>query len=127
MTLRLCLCHSTVGRFPAMELTYHYIKGASFRVSHVDGAVCGVTPSGGVHLAVFSERAPIPQRVTHQLTAEGKIDTSVAPTTVVKDGIVRELDVDLVMNLSAAKAIHELLGAKIRLAEEAMKAAEPAT
>ena len=42
-------------------LRFFYIKAYNFRVVHVDGVIGGITPKGLLHLAVFSERAAIPQ------------------------------------------------------------------
>jgi len=109
------------------KVALHYIKGNSFRVIHVDGALGGVAPSGMVVASVFNERPPIPVRVVHRLDALGRLEGE-ATEVVARDGFVREVEAELVMTLEVAKNLHEWLGQVISRATPAQGAgAEAAT
>lgn len=100
------------------RLRFHYIKSQSFRVVHVDGALGGVTPRGLIHCAVYSERAAIPQTTEHDLSAEGRLGDVVSQEG--KEGIVRELDVDLIMTMQTAIDLRDWLNARIGELENAI-------
>jgi hypothetical protein len=85
-----------------------YIKSQFFRVIHVDGAIGGPTPTGHIHLALFSERPAIPRRVVVPI-ANGSLGDPIPAETVVRDGMVREMDVDIMMSLSTAEQLGNLL------------------
>ena len=91
----------------------HYIKGSQFRVIHADGAIGGITPSRQIHMSLYSERPAIPREVVHRITPEGTLGEVVPGETVSREGIVREMDVDVIMNFGAAKALHDWLGKKL--------------
>jgi len=101
---------------------FDYIKSNQFRVIHVDGTHGGVTPKGtGIQIAFFSERAPIPKREEHTIH-NGKVGERVAVT--LRDAIVREVEVEALMDLAVARRIHKWLGEKIELATKSEKEAK---
>ena len=96
--------------FPAEGLTEHelafeFIKGNQFRVIHVDGAVGGMTPQGLIHMAVYSERLPIPQRVVHRIADEAHLGEEIREKRVVRQAIIRELEASLMMDMRQAYAL----------------------
>jgi hypothetical protein len=93
-------------------VTFHYLKGQDFRVVHVDGGVGGITPQGLIHLAVYAERAAIPQLLVHDVDAAGNLGE--IKETVSKPGVVRELQVDLIFTRPVAEGIYKWLGEKLR-------------
>jgi hypothetical protein len=95
------------------QLRFHYIKSASYRVVHVDGAHGGITPQGGIFAGIFSERLPIPLSVVHALKDDGSLGDEIMAERKSRDGVVREVEVGLEMNLHIAEQIHEWLGKKI--------------
>jgi hypothetical protein len=103
-----------------IEIKFDYIKSNQFRVIHVDGAHGGVSPKGLIQMAFFSERAPIPKRETYSLE-QGKL----GPRTKVeqRDAIVREVEVETLIDLQVAKVIVQWLGEKIEQAEKLAKGA----
>ena len=99
------------------RFTFHFIKSNHFRVIHGDGAWGGITPSGSLAMVFYSERMPIPQRIDHEITPVGTLG---APTNVEsKRGVVREMEVEVVVNLEAAKGISNWLNAQIESLEKA--------
>ena len=102
------------------NVVFHYIKSQGFRVMHVDGIIGGLTPQGYIHMAIFSERPAIPQRMVHSFTPEAGLGNAIPSETVGKEGIVREVDADLILNLSTAKNLHSWLGGRIQELETAL-------
>jgi hypothetical protein len=97
---------------PPDHLTFHYIKGSQFRVVHSDGIIGGLTPRGLIHVAFYSERPAIPQLVVQDVTPEGKLGKETS--RVGKEGIARELEVDVMLDEDTAKALHEWLGQRLQ-------------
>lgn len=113
-----------VEETPAMpdQLSFDYIKGNFFHVVHTDGVFGGLSGPDKVNITIFSERRAIPQRTIHELAPDGTLGPEVVQQRVGKEGYVRELEVDLVMNCATAKIIRTWLDDKIRQMEEIQKA-----
>lgn len=94
-------------------VAFEYIKGNHFRVIHADGAIGSITPHGNVHIAFYSERPAIPQMTVHTVDARGRIDHVPIPEqTVGKKSIIRELDVDVVIERDAIDGLIRWLQAQ---------------
>lgn len=63
-----------------------------------------------IHMAVFSERTPLPQKVIHTVN-EGILGPEIKREG--KEGVFREIEVDLVMSASVAIALRDWLDQKI--------------
>jgi len=96
------------------QLNAHFIKSNLFRVVHADGAWGGITPQFNIQVALFSERHPIPTEVSYKLEPSGPSELS----RTARDGIVREIEADVIMSLDVARALRIWLDNKIREAEE---------
>ena len=101
---------------PPKRIEFHYVKSNYFRVIHADGAYGGVTSRGLIHLDIFSERSPIPQKTQHEITVNGKLGKEVEKQG--KSGVVREVEIGVVMNLDNAKSLVEWLNDKIAILEK---------
>jgi hypothetical protein len=97
----------------AQEVAFDYIKGQFFRVIHVDGAIGGITPQGHVHIGFFSERPPFARRIVQRANPDGTLGEAVVEKTVVRDAIVRELDVDVIMTYSVLENLHAWIGQRL--------------
>ena len=96
-------------------ISFDYIKSNQFRVVRVDGAHGGIAPNGHtIQMALFSERAPIPKRETYRLE-EGKLGDRIAKEE--RDAIIREVEVEALIDLETAKRVAEWLRDKIEQAE----------
>lgn len=93
-------------------VTFNYIKASQFRSIHVDGVIGSITPNGHIHVAVFSERPAIPRVVENKLYEDGRIGEEIHRES--KEGIVREMEVDLFMDLQNAQTFHRWLGERIQ-------------
>ena len=109
---------------PPSELTFHYIKSNQFRVTHADGAIGGPTPRGLIQINFYSERMPIPTQTVQPVT-EGKLGEEIKERRVSKEGVIRELEVGVIVDLSAAKTLLKWLGEKIDNLEQVLKTQPP--
>lgn len=119
----------------ARAIDFHMIKSNHFRVAHADGIYGGVTPHGNVHCTFYSERSAIPRRTRRTIRDDGSNSSEENVDTL--GGVVRELEVDVVMSLTAATAFYfwlapqiEQLRTSIGMSDDAwseMKAALSAT
>jgi hypothetical protein len=101
---------------------FHLIKGNFFRVIHVDGAVGGITPSREIFLSLYNERAAIPQLVEQAISADGSLGQEISRDG--KDGIVREIEVGVMLNAQVAQGIAEWLLKQAQILEASVP--EPA-
>lgn len=106
------------------EIQFDFIKSNYFRVIHGDGAFGGITPHGNIHIGIFSERSPIPKSVVHAANPDGTIGPEIRDRRASRKSIVREIEVDIVMNLTVAKNFHEWLADRIKLAEDMLHIGE---
>jgi hypothetical protein len=97
----------------AHTIKFDYIKGTHFRVVHVDGAFGGVSPRGDIGMSVFNERWPIPTQTTYNLEEGGKVGNEITEERISREAVIREVEVELLMDLDVAKTMHSWLGAKI--------------
>jgi hypothetical protein len=113
------------SRFPAEPVQFHYIKSTDFRVIHVDGAIGSVTPRGLIHVALYSERLPIPRMSTHRITPDGLLGRS--DTQEIRPGVVREVEVSLMLDRSTAESLRNWLNDQISVLDSAIAAASSKT
>jgi hypothetical protein len=109
---------TAVSPFPTEPLQFHYIKSANFRVVHVDGATGSITPRGLIHAALFSERMPIPRMAAHKIGADGRIGPPLEQE--VRSGIVREVEVSLLMDRNVALSMRDWLTDQIAALDKAI-------
>jgi hypothetical protein len=93
------------------KISFHYLKSAGFRSVHCDGIIGGVTPSGKIHFAAYTERGTIPQLVVHEIGPDGKLGSEVE--RVGRTGIAREMEVDIVMDVGMAERMRAWLDSQI--------------
>lgn len=102
------------GGAPPESITFHYLKTQNFRTIHADGVIGNITPAGYIHMAVYTERPAIPQEMIQKVNPDGTLGEVIPEKTIVRDGIVREMDVDVLMSVAAAKSIKSWLEDKIK-------------
>ena len=103
------------GELPA-AISFHYIKSNLFRVIRVDGAVGGVNPKGIIQAALYSERLPNPQKTVQRLSPEGVLGEELVEHRVTRDGMVREVEIELLMDIATAKTFADWLLTHVRAA-----------
>ena len=77
--------------------------------------------SHGLTIAFYSERQPIPRRIVHKLSGDFELGDEICEQRVVRDAIVRDVDVSLAMSLEVAKNVHKTLGEIILRVEDLKK------
>jgi hypothetical protein len=100
-------------------LKFHYIKSNFYRVVHVDGAIGGLTPNRQIFISLFNERSAIPQILEYKVLPEGDLGDEV--NRVGKDGLVRELETGIILNVHAAEALGKLLLAQANILRESKR------
>ncbi|MHC4527943.1 MAG: hypothetical protein ACYTEX_21930 [Planctomycetota bacterium] len=101
------------------KINFDYIKSNQFRVIRVDGAHGGIAPNGRtIQMALFSERSPIPKRETYKLE-KGRLGA--VATRDARDAVIREVEVEALMDLETANRIVAWLKDKIDVAEKLRK------
>lgn len=103
---------------PADTLSFYYLKSNFFRVIHADGGVGGITPQGNIQIDVYNERLPLPQQVVYSLNTDYTLGEEITEQRVSKEGIVREVEVQIVLGIEEAEGFHEWLGLQIERAQE---------
>ncbi len=102
-----------------VHLDFHFLKSPQIRTIHVDGAFGGVTPKGNnICMTVYCERFPVPTQVSHALSNEGVVGEELRECRIVRNGLVRELEANLVFDIDTAKTLVSWLVEKIKRAEE---------
>jgi hypothetical protein len=100
------------------KIQFHYEKSNLFRVIHVDGAIGGLTPTLDLFISLYNQRGPIPKLIVQRVLPNGQLGEEVMEERSQKEGLFREVEVGLVMNLNVAKALHIWLTDKIELADK---------
>jgi hypothetical protein len=95
-------------------IEFHYIKSSFFRVVYAEGAYGGLTPRGKIYFSLYNERPAIPRRTEMQFSEDG--ETAVGPERITdtRGGIVREVEAEILMDVSAAVEFHNWLGERIQ-------------
>jgi len=94
-------------------VNFYYIKGPDFRCIHIDGAIGGLTTKGFLHMALYSERVAIPQQTTHKINPDGQLGEEDQEKRVSKDGVVRQMEIDIIFNEETAKDLRNWLDQKL--------------
>jgi len=108
---------------PSRTIEVHQRKSNFFRVVHADGVWCGVNPYRQIHVTFYSERFPIPRSVFFALDEKGFVKGEERREG--KQGWFRELEVDVVLSVDAARTVCKSLEDFITIAENLGKAAAP--
>jgi len=101
---------------PPSAVKFHYIKGHAFRVIHADGVIGGITPNRGIFLSLFSERAAIPKMIELAVNADGSLGEETSREG--KEGIVREVEVGIMLSRQTAKDVATWLLKQAQILEE---------
>ncbi|MGB0036504.1 MAG: hypothetical protein WBP79_13625 [Candidatus Acidiferrales bacterium] len=100
------------------SITFHYIKSNFFRVVHADGAMGGFTPRGQIFFSLYSERAPLPDVTVQNVENNGQLGNEIIEQRKGSEGILRELEVGVVMDVQVAQSLVVWLQERIKIAEQ---------
>lgn len=105
------------GESELTRVPFHYLKSTDFRVVHGDGVFGGATPQGLVFASFFSERFPLPQMTTQLVDDEGTLREAKGER-VSREGVIRELEVGVMMTPKVARSVAKWLNDKAAFLEE---------
>jgi hypothetical protein len=94
------------------SVVFNYVKSKYFRVVYATGAFGGITPQGMIHACLYNERTAIPRRVRHTMDSEGRLSETFEVIET-REGLVREMEIDLILDLATAKSLRNWLDKKI--------------
>lgn len=92
------------------EIKFDYIKSSLFRVVHADGVFGGPTPQQFISMSFFSERLAIPRQTTQAVGPDAQLGKEIIEKRVVRDAIIRELEICVMLTPQIAIKLHEWLG-----------------
>jgi hypothetical protein len=95
------------------QIEFDYIKSNFFRVIRADGAFGGISPTGAIHMAVYSERQAIPTKTVHHLQGT-QLGPELRERRQGRTAIVREVEADIVLELPQAIVLRDWLDEKIK-------------
>ena len=95
------------------QISFEFARSPFFRVVHSNGAWGGLTPHQELSVTFYSERSSLPQRITHEMTPQGKLGREVSRNDTNKGSIHRECEVEVLMSMSEAVNLHQWIGTKI--------------
>lgn len=103
----------TKARQKPKEIEFDFIKSNYFRVIKADGAFGGITGNGSIHMALYSERNAIPTKVVHAVV-DGSLGPELRDRRQGRKAIVREVEVDVMLDITQAMALSKWLDEKIK-------------
>ena len=101
------------------QLPVHFIKSTCFRVIHANGVWYGGDGQGNLHMTFFNERNPIPKTLVLNVDQNGTVVGETQRES--KIGIVREMEVDIVLSFTVALEIYRTLGENLKSIQENIK------
>lgn len=104
-----------------VQLPIHFIKSTCFRVVHANGVWYGGDNQGNLHLTFFNERNPIPQKVVVNVDEHGSVVGEDLSQRNSKQGIVREMEVDVVLSFQVAQELYLTLGENLKAIQAVSK------
>ena len=66
-------------------------------------------------MTFFNERAPIPKKVVLNVNEQGMIVSEDLTQRESKDGVIREMEIDVIFSLQAALEFHKTLGENLKV------------
>ncbi len=77
----------------------------------MDGIYGGLTPRGEIYMDIFIEKNVSPEFVTHKIEETGELGGEIDKK--VENGILREVECSMIMNIDMAKSLRKWLDDKI--------------
>ena len=106
----------------AEKVKFDYIKGNFFRTARADGAWAGTNGFTDLVLSFYSERTPIPKQTVHQVTEQHILGDEILAERVIRDSVVREVEISVSMSLDVAKSLRDLIDRQVQALETARRA-----
>jgi hypothetical protein len=98
---------------PSDKIRIEYVKSHFFRLVRADGAIGGTSPRLELFITFYNERFPIPRVLTYEATPEGAPGEEIRSERESKEGIIREAEVGITMDLPTAKSFAFWINEKV--------------
>ena len=105
----------------SVRVKFHYLKSGLYRVIHADGAWGGLTPDLQLFFSFFNTRPPIPKILGFEISEEGMLSKELPEIKESKDGLVREVEVGVVMSPENVEALIAFLQERLKAVHEIKK------
>ena len=118
------ICRDTIGPAVAddLKVKFHYLKTSQFSEIHVDGIFGGMAPNGKfIEMGIYAERFPIPVSTIHPISDDGTLGAEETASREGRDGIIRSVEANLIMNIETARMMAAWLKGKIKDLEDLTK------
>lgn len=100
------------------KLRVYFTKSNFFRVVHADGLVGSVTPKRDIFISFYNERIPIPDSIVYELSPKGAVISEVESERITTTkGVIREMEVGVVLDLADARSLIDWLRQMVGEAE----------
>lgn len=86
------------------KVSFHYIKNNDFRTVFASGLIGGITGQGLINMDIYTDRVVIPRKTYADINPNGSI-TDLPAENEAKDGVIREVQFGIVMDVDTAKSI----------------------
>lgn len=96
----------------ADRIFFNYLKSNFFRTVYADGVYGGVTPNGMIHCAFYNTRSAFPKQTSVTMPEPG-LNAGPEQIEDALPGMVREIEVDVMMDVSFALSFQSWLDQKI--------------
>jgi hypothetical protein len=100
---------------PGVQMPIHFVKSSQFRVVHASGVWYSGDAQQNLHMTFFNERFPIPKKLVFNLNGQGVIISEDMAQRESKEGIVREMEIDVIFSLPAALEFYKTLGENLKM------------
>ena len=94
------------------HVRYNFTKSPLYRDIQIDGIWGAVHPGGYIQMAVFKDKSHLPNAVEYEVSEDGR--RGVETDRDLPDGITREIEVDIAMNLNVATLMRDWLSERIK-------------
>lgn len=102
----------------------HYLKTNNYRTYHVDGIFGGITPDAKkLYIELFVQRTATPRRIQYEVTQDNKVGNETGQREG-KEGLVREIESGLIMDIEVAEVLRGWLNRQINLCKKAKENAK---
>jgi hypothetical protein len=105
-----------------ISVDIHFIKNNDFKTVLATGAFGGISPNGLINMNIFTERTPIPNKISYQIDSKNPaLDSSNETGTEGKAGIIREVQFGMLIDIQTAKNISAWLNSQISQLDQLTK------
>jgi len=96
------------------QVVFEYTRGPNFHSVHADGVIGGLTPSGHIHVAFFSERPMLPRKHVFKLNPDGSLGAEVPDDRASQEPVIRDMQIDVLMTANTAEMLRNWLDQYIK-------------